>query len=535
MKKILFLLLFVWNLSFAQFIPLNPVVNGKLEVSQWIGKLEPNTVVDRWGQIKAAIDYVVANYPTGDRPEFIFPPGMIYVTQTLDFSAISGWNIKGAPTGTTITIPHGVFINGPVMNFNKNNSVINRNNTVEGIYLFSDSFNGKAKYGFDFSYNNRYALKDVRTARISTEADLVAHFAWEGDFYRCHFSGSRTLNLPSDGLVFSDEANAINFTSCSVDNYQGNGTTIVGAGIIFQGSKGLTLNTTTAQKCDYGIQAFNATAGQIIGGDYLEGNYIADIRLGNGGASAVYDFLIVGGIKKSNTTGTTNGLLIDKCDVYGLTVIGTHFKNDDAIMLKTRFNQSLQDIYFINSRTSGTIYGFRNLIDKAGYMYMDNIVVDGSNTPLNGNQTPTFTPLLSDAYTNHADDFNEWSNVSTLVPDNKWIGKPTYRKTTTAIETFTFTLDSISGFNNQVVMFSMYVKFNSGINVNDAFWIENQSGQRISPMRPLRPSTKPTTEFVKMQIYGLVGLTDTAIKVKILTRDSNIYFSNPELKLGFVK
>lgn len=38
----------------------------------------------------------------------------------------------------------------------------------------------------------------------------------------------------------------------------------------------------------------------------------------------------------------------------------------------------------------------------------------------------------------------------------------------------------------------------------------------------------------KMHAYALVDSADTAVKIKILTRDNNIYFAKPELKLGFV-
>lgn len=519
--------------------------SGRLNVTYFTGPPDTTTYTkDVTEQIQEAIDYIVEL--DSARPSLYFPPGVYFISDTLDFSGMSGWTILGVQSRSVIAVKPSVAINGPMFNFNFNSSTIRSYNSIHGLYFFSDATLGTAKQVIDFSYNNRFGMYQCRTSRISTETDIAVNFAYEGIFSQCNFSGGRSLNRYSNGISMADEANAILFLQCSIDNYKGTGTIgeegyIEGAGVIFEGSKGLTLDTCTMQQCDYGVQLGSGSkATMITGGGYWEGNIIADIRLGNGVTGSIYDTVILGNSVKSGSVGTTAGLLFDKADVFGLTVLGTQFDNDDPIQINTRANQSLQDITFQNVRTGDTIYSFRNLIQTSDQMYIDNLKVINPGTPLNAQQSPSFTPILTDPYFNHATDFDTWIDGSSvtvdfLEQDGTWLGSPAWKKNNAEIENMILLKSDVSGFKNQVVTFSCWIKFDGQINANDVIHIENQTNNtKIGAQRPLRPSTLSTTEFVKIYVYGLVGASDTAIRVKILTRDQNIYFAKPELKLGFV-
>lgn len=519
-------------------------MEGYLNVTDYTGTPDGYTYTkDVTIGITAAIAAVVG-MDANKRKGLFFPPGFYYITNTIDFSGIDGWEISGVPNRTIIAIKSGTTIDGPIFNFNYNSSTIRRYNTITGLYFFSDSTLGTASQVVDFSYNNRFGMYQCRTSRISTETDIAVNFAYEGYFERCNLSGGRGISPTprySNGVHLADEANAILFNQCSIDNYIGNGSTIEGAGVIFEGSKGITLDTCTMQKCDYGLQLGTGSKGaMVIGGGYWEGNRKADIRIGNGSSGSIYDTQIIGGSVKSGLGTTVAGLLFDKSDVYGLSVIGTEFDNDDPIQLISRTNQVLQDIKFQNVRTGDTIYSFRNLVDSSAVQYMDNIIVESPGTELNGQQSPTFTPILCDPITNYCSDFNDWLDgaggaIDFLSQDGTWLGSPSWKKTNTDSENMIFTLSDVSGFQNQVVRFSCWIKFNGSINANDIIQIENQTNNtKIGAQRPLRPGTLSTIGFVKINVYGLVGASDTAIRVKILTRDQNIYFTKPELKLGFV-
>lgn len=520
--------------------------SGRLNVTYFTGPPDTTTYTkDVTAEIQEAIDYIVG-LEGSTRPSLYFPPGVYFISDTLDFSGMSGWTILGVQSRSIIAVKPSETIDGPMFNFNLNSSTIRSYNSIHGLYFFSDATMGTAKQVVDFSYNNRFGMYQCRTSRISTETDIAVNFAYEGIFSQCNFSGGRSLNRYSNGISMADEANAILMLQCSIDNYKGTGTIgeegyIEGAGVIFEGSKGMTLDTCTMQQCDYGVQlGSGAKAAMITGGGYWEGNIIADIRLGNGVTGSIYDTLILGNSVKSGSVGTTAGILFDKADIYGLTVLGTQFDNDDPIQINSRANQSLQDITFQNVRTGDTIYSFRNMIDTSQIMYMDNIKVINPGTPFNAIQTPTFTPTIGDSYMNFAADFDTWKDgsdvtVDFIEQDGTWLGSPVWKKNTTDIENMFFELSDLSGFKNQIVTFSCWIKFDGTINANDLIQIENQTlNTKRGASRPLRPGALSTTEFVKIYVYGLVDSSDTKIRVRILTRDQNIYFTKPELKLGFV-
>lgn len=521
---------------------------GRLNMAYFTGKPDTYTYTkDVTTSIEAAIAYYTA-LQSAYRPKIWFPPGFYYVSDIINWAAIDGWTIEGVPNFSIIAVKPSEVIDGPIFNFNHNNSTIRRYNTIKGLYFFADGSidTGRAKQVVDFSYNNRFGMYECRTSRISNETDIAVKFAYEALFRRCNFSGSRSLAIASNGVHLSQEANAIKFDQCSIDNYigvnnPGDVDYIEGAGIIFEGSKGMTVDTCTMQKCDHGVQlGTGSKAAMITGGGYWEGNRKSDIRMGNGVSGSIYDTTIIGNSVKSGLGTTVAGLLFDKADVYGLNVTGTQFDNDDPIQINSRSNQVLQDINFKNVRTGDTIYSFRNLIDVAGYMYMDNIKVENPGTPSNAAQSPTFTPILTDPFTNHVVDFDSWKKsdgttaIDFLEQDGTWLGSPAWKKNTANTETMVFTLSDVSGFENQAVTFSCWVKFGGSINVNDLMFLTDQSNNQISALRPLKPGSLPTTGFVKMYVYGWVQPDDTALKIKISTRDQNIYFAKPELKLGFV-
>lgn len=519
-------------------------VNGIINVQWFTGRPYPGSgpITDHTSAIQSAINYIAA-IPGVERPVLYFPSGLYYVSDTLDFSSKDGWSIYGNPNFSAITIPPGVVIDGPIFNFNFNSSAIRRYNTIKGIYFFSDSVNGKAKQCIDFSYNNRIGMYECRTSRISTETDIAINFAYEGLIQRCNFSGGKGINLPSNGITIADEGNAIKIDQCSIDNYIGNGSDIKGAGIIFEGSKGITIDTATIQKCDYGvIIGSQSRAATITGGGYFEGNKIADISLGTGAGGGIYTTRIEGGaIKSAGFPGfDTNGILFNAADIHGLTVQDVSFDNADAFRIVSRTSQIINDVIFSNCRQGDTVYTFRNLIDPAASMYMDNVRVINPGSLMG--QSLTHVPIMCDEFTNYITDFNTWKKqngdpIDFLEQNGTYLKHPVWKKNTANSEQMVFTLSDVSGLENQIMTFSCWVRFNGSINASDFIEIQNQSNVRISFQRPLRPSSASTTKFIKMHVYAKVGgefVNDTAIKVLFVTRDQNIEFCKPELKMGFV-
>lgn len=509
--------------------------------------------------IYAAMRYNVA---TGQRLKIVFPPGLYLISETIDWttdplSALtthSGWTIEGVQTSSLIGIKPGVTISGTMFNFNKNSSSLSRYNILRDLYWFNDGvIFGRCDSVCDFSYNNRWGMYNCRTSRISNVVDIAVHFSYEFTMLQCNLTGSRTLGIASDGIHLSDEANAGEIIGCSIDNYIGNELDITdpeyipGAAIRFEGSKGVTIETLTAQQCYYGVLlGSQAKDASITGGGYFEKNRLADIGFGDGGAGAVYNTRIEGGaIKSAGFEGIdTNGIRINGISVHKLTVEDATLDNADALMLVPRTNQVITDVTFKNCNLGDTVYGYRNLVQPSASMYMDNIKVTEDSSLLGA--SATYVPILSDQYKEYAPDFDDWTKLdgspldNPLVQNGTFMGAPVWEKQNGDIESISFLLNDVSGLQNQILTFSCWISFNGSINANDGLFANNQADTRISFSRPLNPQGLSTTDrFVKIHLYIKVGAEfvedwDTQVKVVLFTRTNGLKIAKPSLKLGFV-